>query len=268
MNAPPVDTLDRFRVDYAAHRAAEGRGFHGAELLGLPWLRTGPLARQWGVRARTFEAFLAHVVDPMARAAGRPLRVLDLGAGNGWLSYRLALRGHDCTAVDIRDDRVDGLGAAEAFRTRASFDCLVASFDALPIADRFADLTVFNAALHYATDLGATLAEAARATQRGGMLVILDSPFYAKDAQGAAMVAEKHAHAAARFGDRARSLLALPHIEYLTAARLREASAPLGLAWRRRRVAYPLWYELRPFAARLRGARAPSRFDIWTAQIP
>lgn len=268
MNAPLADTLDRFRADYAAHRAAEGRGLEGMALLDLPWLRTGPFARQWAVRARSFEAFLAQVADPMARAAGRPLNILDLGAGNGWLSYRLALRGHACTAVDIRDDHVDGLGAAEAFRSLASFDCFVTSFDALPVADGFADLTVFNAALHYATDLSATLAEAARATRLGGTLVILDSPFYAKDAQGAAMVAEKHAYAAERFGERARSLLALPHIEYLTAARLREASAPLGLVWRRRRVRYPLWYELRPLTARLRGARTPSRFDIWTAQIP
>lgn len=268
MNAPLADTVDRFRADYAAHRAAEGRGFQGGELFDLPWLRTGPLARQWGVRARSFEVFLAQVADPITRAAGRPLRVLDLGAGNGWLSYRLALRGHECTAVDIRDDHVDGLGAAEAFRARVPFDCFVASFDALPMADGYADLTVFNAALHYATDLGATLAEAVRATRRGGMLVILDSPFYAKDAQGAAMVAEKHAYAAERFGHRAQSLLALPHIEYLTAVRLREASTPLGLAWRRRRVRYPLWYELRPLTARLRRARMPSRFDIWTAQIP
>ena len=268
MNAPRTDSLDRFRADYAAHRAAEGRGLAEAELLRLPWLRAGPLARQWGVRARTFEAFLKHVADPMARDAGRSLRILDLGAGNGWLSYRLALRGHDCTAVDIRDDRVDGLGAAEAFFTRVQFDCLVASFDALPVADSFADLTLFNAALHYATSLDATLAEAVRATRRGGALVILDSPFYAQDAQGAAMVAEKHAHAAERFGDRARSLLALPHIEYLTPARLRGASTPLGLVWRRRRVTYPLWYELRPLAARLRRARMPSRFDIWTTQIP
>jgi SAM-dependent methyltransferase len=264
----PLPALERFRIDYAAHRAAEGRGLGETELLDLPWLGIGPQARQWRVRARTFEAFLKHVADPVARSAGRPLRILDLGAGNGWLSYRLALRGHDCIAVDIRDDRVDGLGAAEPFLSRVRFDCFVGSFDALPVADRVADLTIFNAALHYATSLGATLTEAARATRRGGTLVILDSPFYAQDAQGAAMVAEKHAHAAERFGARAGNLLALPHIEYLTAERLRRASASLGLTWQRRRVAYPLWYELRPLTARLRRARMPSRFDIWTAQIP
>ncbi|MBC9030859.1 class I SAM-dependent methyltransferase [Sphingomonas sp. JC676] len=268
MNVPLSDTLERFRTDYAAHRALEGRGHGHEELLSLPWLKYGPLARQWAVRARTFEAFVEHVVDPMERHLRRRPRTLDLGAGNGWLSYRLALRGHDCAAIDIRDDRVDGLGAAKAFLEEVSFDCFVASFDALPVGDRIADLTVFNAALHYATNLGTTLAEAVRATQRGGTIVILDSPFYAQDAQGAAMVAEKHAHAAERFGDRAGSLLALPHIEYLTAARLGRASASLGLVWRRRRVTYPFWYELRPLTARLRRARVPSRFDIWTAQIP
>lgn len=268
MNAPLPDRLRRFGADYAAHRAAEGRGLPEAEMLRLPWLESGPLARQWGVRARTFEAFVERIADPMARDAGRPLRVLDLGAGNGWLSWRLALHGHHCTAVDIRDDQVDGLGAAAAFRAQAPFDCLIAAFDAVPVADGFADLTLFNAALHYATDLEATLAEAKRATRPGGTLAILDSPFYASDTDGAAMVSEKHALGSERFGIRADSLLALPHIEYLTAERLRAASMPLGLVWRRHRVRYPLWYELRPLVARLRGTRAPSRFDLWTAPIP
>ncbi len=80
------------------------------------------------------------------------------------------------------------------------------------------------------------------------------------------MVAEKHAAARARFGDRAESLLGLPFIEYLTAERL--AAGSPGLVWKRRRVAYPLWYELRPIAALLRGKRTPSRFDLWTAILP
>lgn len=260
--------VDRFRRDYGAHRAEEGRGYGGAELLSLPYLQSGPFARQWAVRARTFDAFLKHVVRPMARVAARPLKVLDLGAGNGWLSYRLAVDGHGCTAIDIRDDMVDGLGAADGFPGAAGFDRLVASFDALPLPADGADVAVFNAALHYATDLEAVLAEAARVVRPGGRIAILDSPFYARDRDGGAMVAEKHRAAHASFGARAESLLALPFIEYLTRERLGRASAPLGLSWRRRRVSYPLWYELRPLAALLRRKRAPSRFDLWTAAVP
>ncbi len=264
MTAAFPEALERFRHDYGAHRAAEGRGHDGADLLSLPYLARGPLARQWAVRARTFDAFLRDVIEP----AGRRLDILDLGAGNGWLSHRLAIGGHRCTAIDIRDDNVDGLGASGPFLGEADFYCLVAAFEAVPLPDESADLAVFNAALHYATDLGATLAEASRLVRQGGTIAILDSPFYACEADGAAMVAEKHAAAALRFGDRAESLLGLPFIEFLTVERLAQASGPLGLVWRRTRVRYPLWYEMRPLEALIRGRRSPSRFDLWTARRP
>lgn len=256
----------RFRSAYGAQRAAEGRGHGREELLALPYLTGGPLARQWAVRARSFDAFVRRVLRPAARAAApRPLRLLDLGAGNGWLCYRAALAGVRAVAVDVRDDAVDGLGASAGYLVErpALFDRLVASFDALPLPSASFDVVVFNAALHYALDLEAVLAEARRAVRPGGRVVILDSPFYRRDAAGAAMVAEKRREAAVRFGERADDLLALPFVEYLTRERLEDAGQGLGLAWRRHRVRYPLWYELRPLVAWLRRRRPPSRFDVW-----
>ncbi len=178
--------------------------------------------------------------------------------------------GHKATALDIRDDTVDGLGAAGELLDAAPglFARCVASFDDLPLPSGTFDIALFNASLHYAQDLSRVLGEAARVTRPGGRLVILDSPFYARDADGAAMVAEKHAQAQDRFGARAGTLLSLPFIEYLTATRLADASVGLRLAWSRRRVRYPLWYEARPLLARLKGARPPSRFDLWSAVAP
>ncbi|HEX7120123.1 MAG TPA: class I SAM-dependent methyltransferase [Longimicrobiales bacterium] len=268
---PWDDRYRRFRAAYAAHRAAEGRGAGGdAERLALPYLRSGPQARMWAVRARTFDRFVSAVLAPHARRLGRPVNVLDLGAGNGWLCWRVRRLGHAATAVDLRDDAVDGLGAAAAYRAHlpALFPRVAASFEALPLADRTYDIAVFNASLHYALDLAAALREAARVVVRGGRIAILDSPFYRSDVDGVAMVAEKRREAADRFGERAGDLLALPFIEYLTPARLAEAAAPLGLEWRRRRVLYPFWYEARPWLARWRGRRAPSRFDLWEARNP
>ena len=256
---------EHFRRDYAAHRAGEGRRLDLATLRTLPYLRSGPLAKQWVVRARTFDVFLHRVVRPLAAELGRPLRTVDLGAGNGWLSYRLACEGHGGTAIDIRDDHVDGLGAARPLLAETGVACHVGNFDVLPLDDGSADLAVFNASLHYATDLAATLAEAARVVRRGGRIAVLDSPFYRSAADGDAMVAEKHATAATRFGDRAESLLALPFIEYLTLDRL--LGARPGLQWRRHAVRYPLWYEARPLLAVLRGRRRPSRFDLWVAEV-
>jgi SAM-dependent methyltransferase len=260
----------RWARAYARMRRAEGRGAGGeAELLALPYVTTGPLASQWRVRARTFDAFLHLVVAPLTAARGRALDVLDLGAGNGWLCARLAALGHRCVAADLRLDDVDGLGAAAGYTRHLPrmFARVAASFDALPLASRRFDLVVFDASLHLAEDLSRVLAEAARATAPGGRIAVLDSPFYARPETGDAMREEKRRETAARFSDLAPDLLALAPVEFLTRERLAAAGGPLGLAFRRRRVLYPVSYETRGLLARLRGARTPSRFDLWVAPV-
>jgi SAM-dependent methyltransferase len=263
MTHPATDLHQRFRRDYADHRASEGHATIDART--LPYVTSGPLARQWAVRARSWEAFERRVLRPAqrradVRAAG-PLRVLDLGAGNGWLAHRAATAGAEALALDVRADRVDGLGAAPA---GSPLERVAASFEAIPVsADEF-DVVVFNAALHYAEDLGAALREARRVARVGARIVVLDSPFYRTVEQGEAMVREKRRHAERRFGDRASTLLALAFVEYLTPRRLADASRDARLGpWRRHRVRYPLWYELRAVRALVRGERTPSRFDLW-----
>jgi SAM-dependent methyltransferase len=267
VTSPSPDLHRRFRADYASHRADEGRDALDARE--LPYVTSGPLARQWAVRARSWEAFQRRVLRPAqrradARAAG-PLRVLDLGAGNGWLAHRAAMGGAESLALDVRGDRVDGLGAAPR---ESAMERVIASFEAIPIGDREFDIVVFNAALHYAEDLSATLREARRVTRIGGRIVVLDSPFYRSAEQGEAMVREKRRDAQRRFGSRADTLLALAFVEYLTPQRLADASRDARLGpWRRHRVLYPLWYELRGVRALVRRERAPSRFDLWECTV-
>jgi len=262
MSAP----MEQFYRDYACHRAEEGRAVRGEELRLLPYLQSGPLARQWAVRAKSFDAFVKQVLNPMA--ATRALEILDLGAGNGWFCHRVASMGHRAVALDVRDDDVDGLGAARDFLIAVPglFSCIKASFDDLPFCPNSFDITLFNASLHYARDLRQVLAEAMQVTRPGGVVAILDSPFYAHERDGDAMVAEKLAQGAARYGARAGVLLNQNFIEFLTQQRLSDALT--GLSWMRQKVRYPLWYEMRPFVARLKGRRRPSRFDLWTARVP
>jgi len=253
----------RFRQAYAEHRATEGHASLDARV--LPYVTSGPLARQWSVRARSWEAFERRVLRPARRRAdvraSGPLRVLDLGAGNGWLAHRAAIAGAEAVALDVRGDRVDGLGASPP---GSAVERVVASFEAIPVAGGEFDVVVFNAALHYAEDLGAALREARRVTRVGGRVVVLDSPFYRSAEHGEAMVREKRRNAERQFGKRAPTLLALAFIEYLTPQRLADASRGVRLGpWRRRRVRYPLWYELRGVRALVRGERTPSRFDLW-----
>ncbi len=259
----------RWARAYARLRRTEGRGAGGeAELLELPYLTAGPLASQWAVRARTFDALKARVVGPLVQERARGLSVLDLGAGNGWLCARLARDGHRCVALDLRVDDVDGLAAGAAFRRHLPrmFGRVCASFDGLPFSDALFDLIVFNAALHLAEDLESALAEAARTMAAGGRVAILDSPFYARRASGDAMAEEKRRDTARKFRELAGDLLALTPIEYLTPERLERAAASAGLSFRKSRVLYPLSYEMRGVKARLLGRREPSRFDLWIAR--
>lgn len=257
--------LADFAEAYAAHRAEEGRGHPDEDPRRLPYPSGGAFVKQWAVRARTFETLQRQVVLPLSERLLKPLRVLDLGAGSGWLSFRMALGGHSAIALDIRDDTVDGLGAADAmvalFPDR--LQRIKAPFDAIPLPPASVDLAVFNASLHYAVDLPAVLAEAVRVVRPQGQIVISDSPFYRSERDGQAMADEKRAEAKTRFGARAEILTAPAFIEFLTRERLRAASAGLPLAWRRRKVRYPLWYELRSLDALVRRRRAPSRFDLW-----
>ena len=263
MTNPVPDLHQRFRREYADHRASEGRATLDART--LPYVTSGPLVRQWSVRARSWEAFQRRVLRPAQQRADirgtGPLRVLDLGAGNGWLAHRAAIAGAEALALDVRADRVDGLGAAPA---GSPIERVVASFEAIPVSGGEFDVVVFNAALHYAEDLGAALREARRVARVGARVVVLDSPFYRTVEEGEAMVREKRHDAERRFGDRRATLLALAFVEYLTPQRLADASRGARLGpWRRHRVRYPLWYELRGVRALVRGERTPSRFDLW-----
>ena len=265
MNALQDDVRRRFRDAYAEHRASEGRGSSAVDALTLPYVTEGALARQWAVRARSFETFQRRVLRPAQRRADvyatGALRVLDLGAGNGWLAHRATLVGAEALALDVRDDGVDGLGAAPRDSSMAR---VVGSFEAIPLRNASFDVVVFNASLHYAEDLCRALREARRVVRPRGRIVVLDSPFYRSTEHGEAMLRAKREDAERRFGARAEALMALAVVEYLTRDRLADASRGLDLApWRRYRVLYPLWYELRAIRAALRGERPPSRFDVW-----
>ncbi len=241
------------------------------EAISLPYATAGALRKQWGVRARSFERLVRTVVEPHARRVGpRKLDLLDLGAGNGWLCFRVDPWCRLPVAVDIRHDDVDGLGAARSYAGVLPhlFGRVVASFEALPFPGASFDICVFNASIHYALSLEAVLTEATRLLRSGGRLAILDSPFYRTEEHGHAMVADKRRSAAGQFGSDADDLMALPFVEFLTRQSLARASEPLQLRWRRLRVRYPLWYEWRSVAAYLRRRRPPSRFDVWVATAP
>jgi SAM-dependent methyltransferase len=211
----------------------------------------------WRIRQRSFRRLWRRVLTRRRRYAPA---VLDLGAGNGWLSAQLAAAGCRPVAVDLLDDDRDGLGACRHYDT--PFACVQADFDALPFAPGQFDVVIFNASLHYAPDAATTLQRTAALLAPGGALVVSDSPTFAHEPDGWSMRARNRARFTAEYG-------VVSPIEpgegYLTFERLSESAGALGLS--------PRYFTsnggLRQRVARARavwnGEHQPPRFGVWVA---
>ena len=182
----------RFINDYQSIRASEGRGSAESDYyLALPYRDlSGLLSSQWAIRARTFRYIERKLLPRVASLTKTRLRILDLGAGNGWMSYRLQSHGHSPVAVDLLTNNQDGLGAATHYTEQLGslFPRVQAELDNLPFADSQFDLAIFNASFHYSENYEKTLAEALRCVRNGGMVVIADSPWYGDEWSGLRML--------------------------------------------------------------------------------
>lgn len=260
--------FSRFMAEYQAVREQEGRGSSSSDYyLALPFRDlTGHNRWQWAIRARTYAHFEQHLLPGIAALNPNGADILDVGAGNGWLSYRLARKGHRPVAVDLADNRSEGLGAAHHYFSEAIelFPCFQAEMDHLPFADRQFDAVIFNASFHYSTDYEVTLREAARCLRRPGYLVIADTPLYRRAASGEQMLAERKECFRQRFGFSSDSL---PSREYLTPEILSSLSQRLSLNWHVEKPWYGLGWALRPLKAWMRRKREPSKFYLLWARV-
>lgn len=265
----PVDRerVAGFLAGYQRVRAAEGWGsddpaWHRA----LPRVPDSDPHREiWRIRAISLRALLGRALADLPAGA----RVADLGAGCCWLSARLADAGFAPVAIDLNDDPRDGLGAgrfhAPAGASEPGWPRIQATFERLPLPDGSVDAVVWNASLHYATHVTATLEEGLRVLRPGGRAVVVDSPIYRDAASGAAMVAQRAAELQARFG-----IEPAPGdpVGYLTWDGLDKAARELGITWRTVRPWYGVRWAIRPMRARIRGRREPATFAILAATRP
>ena len=255
----------RFIKDYERIRAAEGRGSESEDFyLGLPYKDTsGRNSNQWSIRARSYDYLTEHVLKRDLREGGE--RILDVGAGNGWMSFRLALAGYRPFAVDLLGNDHDGLGAAAHYQKYLPepFPCFQAEATHLPFQNEQFGAVIFNASFHYFEDYAATLREAFRCVRSDGMVIISDTPWYSRDESGQQMVSERNATFFQRYGTASDSIRSL---EYLTDERLRLLEEQLSVQWTVHSPRYGFKWAMRPFISKLRRKREPARFRIYVAR--
>jgi len=258
----------KFIQEYEMVRANEGRGSSSADYYhALPFRDlTGHNVWQWKIRAQTFRHMEKHILPEVEQIHPRGCDLLDIGAGNCWLSFRLALRGHRPVAVDLLTNEADGLGAAKHYfrQLPRTFPRFQSEMDRLPFASEQFDVVIFNASFHYSIDYERTLAEALRCLRRPGHLIIADSPFYWHDESGCTMLEERRAAFQQRFGFRSDSIESR---EYLTPKVLDELARQLSLHWTVLKPWYGIGWALRPFKARLLRRREPAKFYLLWAKV-
>jgi SAM-dependent methyltransferase len=254
--------------EYQAVRQAEKRGSQTADYyLALPYHDlSGHNQQQWAIRGRTYAYLEKKILPDLKASASKGLRVLDLGAGNGWMSYRLALLGHEPVAVDLLTSDMDGLGAAVHYQgvLKNLFPRFQAELDHLPFVENQFDVAVFNASFHYSENYRETLREVVRCLRPRGKVIIADTPWYSRDESGRTMVRERQAYFTKLYGFPSDGIASM---EYLTDERLDELASGFGLKWQIFTPFYGVGWAMRPFIAKLKNKREPSRFRIYVAEV-
>jgi ubiquinone/menaquinone biosynthesis C-methylase UbiE len=266
--SPPTKAhFEQFVHNYRVVRTKEGWGSGVPEYyLALPFKDlTNRYNSIWRIRARTLLYMQQHVLPKVRAGSSSGCRILDIGAGNGWLSYRLAKSGHHPTAIDLSDDDIDGLGAARHYsiHLEQAFPRFQADMDHLPFDSSQFDVAIYNASFHYSSDYERTLGEAMRCLRRPALVVIADTPLYWRDESGKCMLQEREAMFRRNFGVCSGDAQSLG---YLTVNTLHKLAEQLDIQWHVCKPWYGLNWALRPLKARLLRRREPSKFYLlWFA---
>ncbi len=205
LRADRIESLTPFLVAYRRVRRIEGWGGAADYYRGLPFASDGRHHAVWRIRSRSYRAALRAIVRqfPEVKRADEwdrlALRILEVGAGNGWFSWRMAQAGHYVLATDVSLDEEDGLGAVSRYARPAAplgerLTCARAEMEELPLEDAQFDLVVANGSLHYARNVPRALAEAHRVLRSTGLFLVLDSPVYREAEPGREMVRRRMEH--------------------------------------------------------------------------
>jgi SAM-dependent methyltransferase len=161
---------------YVAARMREGRLLPDEMVATLPHV---PGAHgqhdEWRLRADSSARLVA-----LLRAQRRPLRILELGCGNGWLANRLAaVPGATVTGTDVNDVELDQ--ARRVFAATANLDFLHHDMRERELPVPRPDVIVCASALQYVPDPARLVAQWLGALAPGGEIHVLDTPLYTSD---------------------------------------------------------------------------------------
>lgn len=162
-----------FEKKYILLRSLENRLYTDDQLIRLPDINADhPHYAEWQVRKRSARR-LVHFLA----ARRKPLRILEIGCGNGWLSHQLAeIPGAKVTGLDINFTELQQ--AARVFSDDPNLRFIHGDIQTGILDEQLFDCIVFACSIEYFPSLKKTVHFALAHLVPGGEIHILDTLFY------------------------------------------------------------------------------------------
>lgn len=172
---------------YTQLRSKEQRVYTDAEVVKLPKIGAGhPHFKEWLVRQRSCKRLIKHL-----NKKNKPLDILEIGCGNGWLSAQLAKNtSGQVVGMDINAEEL--AQASRVFSDTTNLRFIPGDIRVVQPDHSSFDVIVFAASIQYFSSLAEILQPAFQGLRAGGEIHIIDSIFYKKNDVAAARQRTKH----------------------------------------------------------------------------
>jgi len=142
--------------------------------------------KEWQVRKRSAKRLLDYLKEKI-----KPLSILEIGCGNGWLSSMLlTIKGSKVTGIDVNEPEI--MQAKRLFKNER-LDFICAGFDPTMFSGQKFDVILFAASIQYFPSLKNILQSALSCLNGNGEIHIIDTNFYSlNQVEGAARRTEQY----------------------------------------------------------------------------
>jgi SAM-dependent methyltransferase len=184
-----------FEQLYVDLRRSESRIYSDEEVAWLPDINEDhPYKTEWDIRKSSCEKLVRYL-----ETKSQPLKILEVGCGNGWLSYQLSQI--DSSYVIGLDVNLCELQQAErVFMAISNLAFVYGDIDSACLGNQKFDVVVFAAAIQYFNSLGEIVAKIFERLNKKGEIHIIDSHFYSVEEQDAARRRSREYFIARGFG--------------------------------------------------------------------
>jgi ubiquinone/menaquinone biosynthesis C-methylase UbiE len=157
---------------YIEVRRREKRVLPDSEVMFLPDIDASHIYfDEWKIRKRSSKRLTAYL-----QKKNKPLKILEIGCGNGWLSSKCAaIAGSEVTGIDVNDEEIT---QARRLFKKDNLEFRCDSFHPKKFSGEKFDIILFAASIQYFPSLKTILNNALSCLAEKGEIHILDSHFY------------------------------------------------------------------------------------------